>query len=100
MNANEIVAEYSSYIGIAAQISNDINDLLYFHNKSDLKSKKKTLPILFLLQQNDAKRDSGALIYANAVKEIYKQKARIVMDSLPISRDKVDWLTQVMLGKL
>ncbi|MFE4712812.1 polyprenyl synthetase family protein [Paenibacillus sp. NPDC056722] len=125
---HEIVEEYSSYVGIAAQISNDINDLIHFDKKSDLRLKKKTLPILFLLQQNDEKSellrkyfanqvdytelikckeevsqiliDSGALVYANAVKEMYKEKARTVMKSLPIHEDKVNWLTQSILENL
>ncbi|UNC92818.1 polyprenyl synthetase family protein [Candidatus Contubernalis alkaliaceticus] len=35
-------------LGIIAQISNDLRDILDFHNKSDFKNKKQTLPYLYL----------------------------------------------------
>jgi competence protein ComQ len=44
------VREYAELIGIAAQIKNDINDIVRWDEKNDLIHKKKTLPTLFLLQ--------------------------------------------------
>ncbi|UNC92834.1 isoprenoid biosynthesis enzyme family protein [Candidatus Contubernalis alkaliaceticus] len=35
-------------LGIIAQISNDLRDILDFHNKSDFKNQKQTLPYLYL----------------------------------------------------
>jgi competence protein ComQ len=44
------VREYAELIGIAAQIKNDMNDIVRWDEKNDLIHKKKTLPTLYLLQ--------------------------------------------------
>ncbi|WP_052676029.1 polyprenyl synthetase family protein [Paenibacillus sp. IHBB 10380] len=45
-----LVRGYAEELGIAAQIKNDIHDLVNWENKNDFLNRKKTLPTLFLLQ--------------------------------------------------
>ncbi|MCA0756693.1 polyprenyl synthetase family protein [Paenibacillus sp. N4] len=47
---NEGVEEYAMEIGIAAQLKNDVRDMLRWDDKSDFLQKKKTLITLFLLE--------------------------------------------------
>jgi competence protein ComQ len=44
----------ADYIGLIAQINNDISDLIRFDIKNDVITKKRTLPILFLLSEPDS----------------------------------------------
>ncbi|GGG04379.1 polyprenyl synthetase family protein [Paenibacillus aceti] len=46
----EEVQQYAEELGIAAQIKNDIRDLLNWDDKNDFLNRKKTLPTLYLLQ--------------------------------------------------
>ncbi|WP_151733483.1 polyprenyl synthetase family protein [Paenibacillus tengchongensis] len=46
----EEVRAYAEELGIAAQMKNDIRDLLNWDNKNDFWNRKKTLPTLHLLQ--------------------------------------------------
>ncbi|AOZ93432.1 polyprenyl synthetase family protein [Paenibacillus crassostreae] len=46
----QLVRSYAEELGIAAQIKNDIRDLVNWENKNDFLNRKKTLPTLFLLQ--------------------------------------------------
>lgn len=46
---NEQVRDYAEELGIAAQMKNDIRDLLNWGNKNDFWNRKKTLPTLYLL---------------------------------------------------
>ncbi|MNE05316.1 (2E,6E)-farnesyl diphosphate synthase [compost metagenome] len=46
----EGVKQYTEELGIAAQIKNDIRDLLNWDHKNDFLNRKKTLPTLYLLQ--------------------------------------------------
>lgn len=96
-----IIEKYANDIGIAAQIDNDIDALYRWDEKNDIKAKKKSLPILYMLA---SKRDNllkqyfsnhidyselyaqkekviqqmeqeGAFYYAKAMSRIYKEKA-------------------------
>lgn len=49
-NNHEYVKQYAEHIGVAAQIKNDSKDLLRWNEKNDFIRKKKTLPILYLIQ--------------------------------------------------
>lgn len=51
-----VVAEYSLEIGVAAQIQNDLRDLLRWDDKSDFLQKKRTLLTLYLIE-GDAEED-------------------------------------------
>ncbi|NIK72021.1 polyprenyl synthetase family protein [Paenibacillus sp. BK720] len=46
-----VVAEYAEEVGMAAQIKNDIKDLLRWDDKNDFILRKKTLLTLFLLEE-------------------------------------------------
>ncbi|WP_238188483.1 polyprenyl synthetase family protein [Paenibacillus sp. L3-i20] len=124
---HEIVAQYASAIGIAGQIANDSNDLFCFDSKSDWRQKKKTLPIIYLLENKEmgseliydylnekisyehfvsrkeevinALHDSGALIYADVVKRSYEQKAIALIQTMPISVGNQDYLIDSLLKK-
>jgi competence protein ComQ len=97
-----IIEKYANDIGIAAQIDNDMDALYRWDEKNDIKAKKKSLPILYMLA---SKRDNllkqyfisnridydelyaqkekaiqqmeqeGAFYYAKAMSRIYKEKA-------------------------
>ncbi|OMF19304.1 hypothetical protein BK133_29800 [Paenibacillus sp. FSL H8-0548] len=50
---NPIVAEYAMEIGMAAQIQNDLRDLLRWDDKSDLLKKKRTMLTLYLIESEE-----------------------------------------------
>ncbi|WP_461200136.1 polyprenyl synthetase family protein [Anoxybacillus sp. TBDG-1] len=92
---------YARYIGIAAQIDNDLDALYRWDEKNDIQTKKKSLPILYMLESkndnlwkqyfnNDIDYDrmyvqkekalqqmeqEGAIYYAKVMSQIYKEKA-------------------------
>lgn len=100
----------SKGIGIVYQIENDISGLISFNSKNDLLKKKKTLPILFLLQMCestipilkqfydgviskeeffihkhtliDSFINSGAIEYSKAVQSLYLHKAEELFRTL------------------
>ncbi|WP_160849303.1 polyprenyl synthetase family protein [Pontibacillus yanchengensis] len=100
---HHIVEEYSTSFGVAAQLANDLEDVSRWDTKNDLLYKKKTLPILKLLNQTEHKnawlneyykglldkefilehkqeiftwiQQSPALKYAQVIKRIYQRKA-------------------------
>lgn len=53
---NPIVAEYAIEVGVAAQIQNDLHDLLRWDDKSDFLQRKRTLLTIYLLE-GDAEED-------------------------------------------
>lgn len=54
---NEIVSNYAIYMGIIAQLKNDLQDISRWDEKNDLLNKKKTLPILYILQNQQRQFD-------------------------------------------
>ncbi|WP_036815954.1 polyprenyl synthetase family protein [Pontibacillus yanchengensis] len=100
---HHIVEEYSTSFGVAAQLANDLEDVSRWDTKNDLLFKKKTLPILKLLQQTELEntwlhdyyqglldkefildhkqeiftwiQQSPALKYAEVIKRVYQRKA-------------------------
>ncbi len=66
LNAYNCMKEISRNIGIAAQINNDIADILRFDMKNDLLNRRKTLPTLFLL--------SDLSVISPVIKEYYEEK--------------------------
>lgn len=107
------VAEYSTQLGIVAQINNDIKDIQSNTSKNDLINKKKTLPTLFLLNFKDEKfqliqdyykgkisraeltsnrelildnvKKSGAVEYAKVIRELESQKGKSIIESMNLS---------------
>lgn len=63
----EKIKEYSYYLGIIAQVRNDVNDLSYSIHKNDVKDRKKTLPILYYLHIQDPRFASIKEYYNNDV---------------------------------
>jgi competence protein ComQ len=108
------VKEYAVFIGIAAQIKNDIQDIVRWDEKNDLIHKKKTLPTLFLLQSQlpsfqiirdyyDDKlgkealykqkfeikeliEQSGAIEYANVIMRIHQLHASELIEGLGVEQ--------------
>ena len=102
--------EFADCAGIANQLENDIRDLQRFDLKNDLLYKKKTLPVLFLLADEDGFpairqyyegnisreqflqhkqtcidyiRASGCIEYTEAVKQLYARQAEEALETLP-----------------
>lgn len=122
------VAAYASDMGVAAQIANDMRDVVNIKGKNDWRKKKRTLPILYLLHPKVEKgqivrdyfggiisfeelaereeelvhivKSSGALVYANAVKELYQNQAFAAIDSLWLNEQSKQALKEVFLNKL
>ncbi|WP_042347360.1 polyprenyl synthetase family protein [Bacillus massiliigorillae] len=127
MDYKQIIEDYSYDLGLIAQISNDIQDVIQFDEKSDWKLKKKTLPILYLLnpaikegelvrkyyygdlsyeellpQKNTiitTLKHSGALNFAFAQKIIYEHRVMNKVNSLPLCSEKKDLLCDQLLNK-
>lgn len=72
----ELIEQYAVHFGIAEQIKNDSNDI-FSTTKNDWKSKKKSLPILYLMEN---KIDSKILEY---------YEGRIAYDKLHINGDEI-----------
>lgn len=97
--------------GIISQIENDARDVLRLDFKNDLLHKKRTLPVLFMLEDSHEEfpalneyyagvlsieqfidrqqefvqyvRDSGCIEYCKVVQALYKDKANELYDLLP-----------------
>jgi competence protein ComQ len=70
--SNEIAAqmdELANYIGVIAQLNNDLSDVLRYDVKGDLLQKKRTLPILFLLQDSPEEFPPLAQYYLGEISE-------------------------------
>jgi competence protein ComQ len=107
MNA---LIELSSYLGISAQMDNDLRDVVRFDIKSDLLQRKKTLPVIYLLMkaQNqfplltdyfdsrisqeyllEHKDELAAFIassrchtYTKLIQQLYLQKLKVLLEQL------------------
>ncbi|ADI25410.1 polyprenyl synthetase family protein [Geobacillus sp. C56-T3] len=104
------IETYARYIGIAAQIDNDLDALYNWDKKADIQAKKKLLPILYMLESkqnnlwkqyfnNDIDYDrmyvqkekalqqmeqEGAIYYAKVISQIYKEKALQEIEKLDV----------------
>ncbi|ANB62244.1 polyprenyl synthetase family protein [Anoxybacteroides amylolyticum] len=104
------IETYARYIGIAAQIDNDFDALYNWDKKADIQAKKKSLPILYMLESkndnlwkqyvnNDIDYDrmyvqkekalqqmeqEGAIYYAKVMSQIYKEKALQEIEKLDV----------------
>ncbi|TMV45893.1 hypothetical protein FE783_27515 [Paenibacillus mesophilus] len=101
----------AGYLGVVSQLSNDLRDVLRYDIKNDLLHKKRTLPVLFLLADEedsfpvirqyydgaidrdeflkhklasvDYIRESGCVEYTEVIKTLFLQKAEETMDAIP-----------------
>lgn len=114
------VSEYSKYIGVIGQVSNDLSDLKNWHGKNDLLNKRFTLPIIYLLnskselaslvrlyyegnldketiianheQIDHMLKEGGAITYAEVIKKIFQNKVKAELDVLNIDQTFLDQL--------
>lgn len=103
--------ELSHGIGMISQLENDLKDLIRYDVKNDLLEKKRTLPILFLLNDDEPKfpfvkqyydgditkeefivhklacidyiHDSGCMEYTRIIQSLYRDQAEALLASLP-----------------
>ncbi|QPQ33245.1 polyprenyl synthetase family protein [Lysinibacillus sp. JNUCC 51] len=115
------VEEYGKYIGIIQQIKNDIQSLKTWGPKNDLLNKRYSLPIIYLLsQENDVSKsvinyynddmdafldnnateneltNGGAIRYAITMKNVYKFKALNILENVTINELGKDYLKRLM----
>ncbi|HHW36171.1 MAG TPA: polyprenyl synthetase [Bacillales bacterium] len=111
----QIVKEYAEHFGIAVQIANDIRDIQRENSKNDFLHKKKTLPVLHLLNNADAEfeelkgyykgaipkeqielkqseiialiKKSGAIEYAKVIMQLEINKSTKIINTMDISED-------------
>lgn len=116
---------YSNYIGIIAQITNDLEDVRSWDRKNDLLNKKYTLPTIYLLNFEDEEAnairnyynnqlnvkwvlnnkekigrklvDSGAIIYAKVIKKNYQKKAVAEIQKLNLNQKYVEQLLKYII---
>ncbi|MCR8643557.1 polyprenyl synthetase family protein [Paenibacillus sp. N1-5-1-14] len=109
---HDLVAEYGSGLGIVAQMRNDMKGITRWDVRNDLLQRKKTLPILYVLEQDhelaqlireyyehqrekediytykveilDLVHASGAMDYAEVLVRLQQFEARAIIDNLPI----------------
>lgn len=115
------IEAYGKYIGIIQQIKNDIQSLKAWGPKNDLLNKRFSLPIIYLLsQQNDISKsvanyynddivtvldnneteneltNGGAIRYAVTVKNVYKFKALNYLENVAISELGKEYLQKLI----
>ncbi|UUZ97438.1 polyprenyl synthetase family protein [Paenibacillus sp. P25] len=106
-----LLDEMADALGVAAQIGNDVSDVLRFDLKNDLLQRKKTLPVLYMLSDPEDRfpplrsyyegeaslalflsrkqeclnyiRESGRVEYAEAIQSIYRNRALKALSELP-----------------
>jgi len=115
------VEEYGKYIGIIQQIKNDIQGLKTWGPKNDLLNKKYSLPIIYLMSQNNSVskyvinyynkdivtfldknaienelQNGGAIRYAITIKNLYKLKALNNLENVAINKVGKEYLIKLM----
>lgn len=117
---DERVKEYAKMIGVIQQIENDISAVLSLDGKNDFLNKKYSLPIIYFFKQKDelsqdlrdyykgqvnsidrqeirqAMKDSGALRYAAAIKNLYKYRAMEHLNELSMSEESKHYIKYLM----
>lgn len=111
----QIVKEYAEHFGIAVQVANDIKDIQRENSKNDFLHKKKTLPVLYLLNNAAAEfeelkryykgvipkeqiqskqseivaliKKSGAIEYAQVIIQLEINKSTKIINSMDITED-------------
>lgn len=115
------IEEYGKYIGIIQQIKNDIQGLKTWGPKNDLINKKYSLPIIYLMSQNNSVskyvinyynkdivtfldknaienelKNGGAIRYAITMKNLYKLKALNNLENVAINKVGKEYLIKLM----
>lgn len=105
------IEEYSNYLGVIFQLRNDVADVIAGFRKSDIVSKKRTLPILYYLNTKNEAYTSiqdyylnpsstldaeiihqelikgDALLYCSIVEEVYVHRLKVCLNNLTIEHD-------------
>ncbi|CAM3628563.1 polyprenyl synthetase family protein [Marinicrinis lubricantis] len=110
----KMMDELAENLGMTAQIYNDLNDLQRWEEKSDMRMKKKTLPILMMLSDeenrltrsyfdgtlswdelaaskarwDDEKEASGAVEACQVIVRMYRNRARRLLDELDVDAER------------
>lgn len=112
---SDLVAQYGQGIGIIGQIRNDMNGIVQWDARNDLLNRKRTLPILYLLdydhpllqivrdyysgkatqaeilaikhQVMDLIHTSGSLQYAQVILKTTEYEVNELIDQLPVGTD-------------
>ncbi|OEC03304.1 transcriptional regulator [Lysinibacillus sphaericus] len=115
------IEDYGKYIGIIQQIKNDIQGLKTWGPKNDLLNKKYSLPIIYLMSQNNSVskyvinyynedivtfldknaienelQNGGAIRYAITIKNLYKLKALNNLENVAINKVGKEYLIKLM----
>lgn len=118
--------ELAECVGVIAQLENDLNDVRRLDLKSDLISKKRTLPILFLLRGGETEfplinryyeghltaeeffehqsellayvEASGCMEYTRVVQSLYIERAEELLSALPCEEDWKERFRSVTFG--
>ncbi|GAB2677141.1 polyprenyl synthetase family protein [Paenibacillus thermoaerophilus] len=122
----ERIDELAENFGIAAQIGNDLNDVLRYDVKSDFLHRKRTLPILFLLEDSAAEfpplrqyydgeltqeqflsrkldclqyiLDSGCVQYCRIVQSYYMDRAEALLAAIPRDESSKERLRRLLFA--
>ncbi|UUZ84360.1 polyprenyl synthetase family protein [Paenibacillus sp. P26] len=62
-----LLDEMADALGVAAQIGNDVSDVLRFDLKNDLLQRKKTLPVLYMLSDPEDRFPASQLLRGRGV---------------------------------
>lgn len=109
------VKVYSRLLGLIGQINNDLSDIATWDDKNDLLHKKYTLPIIYLLNHDEAEshlirdyyqgkigrgaiiqqqqfidkqfKETGAIAYAEVIKRIHQNKVFSEMEKLTVGQE-------------
>lgn len=114
------VKEYGNMIGVIQQIENDNSAVFSLDSKNDFLNKKYSLPVIYFFQWKDkisqdlrdyykgqadsidrqeirqAMKDSGALRYAAAIKNLYKYKAMEHLNELTMSEASKHYIKNII----
>ncbi|TDQ36102.1 polyprenyl synthetase family protein [Aureibacillus halotolerans] len=116
---HERAKQFGTHLGVAAQMTNDMNDLLNWKNKNDAALRKRTLPFFYIQQGSpfvpdvlrqfyeedidmdmdmdsfvEAMKSSGALTYAKAVLHLEQSRAIEVYRPLHLSEEAMESLSK------
>lgn len=122
----EQLQQLAVYAGILSQLQNDINDLTRYDVKNDLLYKKRTLPILYLLGEDEADfpplhqfyrseltweeflahkldclnyiDECGCIEYVSAIQHLYVSHANQLLDEMHVQNEWKERLRDILLG--
>lgn len=74
MKQQSIIKQLGEKIGLIAQLKNDLNDLYTWDKKSDFRQKKRTLPILYMLEIDESSIIRDYYLSTNSFESIKDQR--------------------------